>query len=451
MIERYQFLLRDFKQETSKELQVFSIISQSFFQPFSLIDNLLVILTALTAGPGVGFNRAMLFQASGDRLKGEFWLGPASADEAASIWRVLSTPGIGYLEIIAHNKSFLSSDADTLTKRIKKISYSLSEPNPMIPALAASSREIILVKDAWHEPLVDPSFRETIGADEFLCIPLLAEQEALGEIVLDNAITKLPIKSRDIELASICSLIAGNYIYTSKLQRRLVDMKRAAAMGEMAMFVTHQLRNPIVTIGGFADQLIDPKFPEAKKKRNLQIIRDEIRGMERILLRLGQFLRVEVKEQVPVDVRELFKLVTEAVRPKIADRRVCLNSEVEAGLSAIYCDPLHVGEALRNLVDNALDALGPAGQVKLSARRESDEWVVISVQDNGRGIPDSVQGKIFDAFVSTKPQGMGLGLPYVKRVVDACGGRIEVESEEGKGTTFRLHFRAKPKEKEMPR
>ncbi len=451
MIERYQFLLREFHKETSKELQIFSIIAQSFFQPFSLVDNLLVILTALTAGPGVGFNRAMLFLASGDRLKGEFWLGPGSAEEAASIWRVLSTPGIGYLEIIAHNKSFLTSAADNLTKRIKGISYPLSEANPQIPALAAASREIILVRDSWHEPLVDPRFQETIGADEFLCIPLLAEQEVLGAIILDNAITRLPIKDRDIELASICGLIAGNYIYTSNLQRRLVDMKRAAAMGEMAMFVTHQLRNPIVTVGGFADQLLDPKIPESKKKRNIQIIRNEIREMERILLRLGQFLRVQVKEQVPVDVRALLRLVTEAVSSKVAENRVSIRIEVEDGLSTISCDPLHVGEALRNLVDNAIDAMGPKGEIRLSARRDTEDWAVISVQDEGPGIPNAVKGKIFDAFVSTKQQGMGLGLPYVKRVVDACGGRIEVESEEGKGTTFRLYLKAKPRERETPK
>jgi len=451
MIERHQFLHREFQQETSKELQVFSIIAQSFFQPFSLIDNLLVILTALTAGPGVGFNRAMLFLANGDKLEGKFWLGPASAEKAASIWRVLSTPGIGYLEIIAHNRSFLSSEADALTKRITEISYPLSDASPLIPALAVSSREIILVKDSWHEPLVAPHFLETIDTDEFLCIPLLAEQEVLGEIILDNAITKLPIKGRDIELASICGLIAGNYIYTSRLQRRLVEMKRAAAMGEMAMFVTHQLRNPAVTIGGFVDQLLDPKFPTAKRKRNLQIIRDEVLVMERILLRLGQFFKLQIKEQVPVDVRELLNLVTEAVRPKIADSSVSVNTEVEESLTTIFCDPLHVGEALRNLVDNALDALGPTGQINLSARRNSADWAVISVQDNGRGIPDSVKGKIFEAFVSTKPQGMGLGLPYVKRIVDACGGRIEVESEEGKGTTFRLYLKAKPRERETPR
>jgi signal transduction histidine kinase len=451
VIERYHLLLHEFRQETSKELQIFSIIAQSFFQPFSLIDNLLVTMTALTAGPGLGFNRAMLFLASGDKLKGQFWLGPASGDEADSIWRVLSTPGIGYLEIIEHNRAFLTSEADTLTKRLKEMVYPLGQSSPLIPSLALANREIILVRDARNEPLVDPTFKETIGTDEFLCIPLLAQQEALGEIILDNAITKLPIKSRDIELASLCGVIAGNYIYTANLQRRIVEMKRVAAMGEMAMFVTHQLRNPIVTIGGFVDQLLDPKLAQAKRKRNLQIIRDEIRSMEKILLRLSQFLRVEIKEPRPVDVRELFKLVTDGARPRTTDTAVSIKTEIEDGLFAIFCDPIHVGEALRNLVDNALDALGPAGQVKLRAYGEPGGWAVISVQDNGRGIPNSVKGKIFEAFVSTKQHGMGLGLPYVKRVVDACGGRIEVESEEGKGTTFRLYFKARPDKKEIPR
>ena len=240
MIERYNLFLHEFSQEASKELQLFSIIAQSFFQPFSLMDNLLVIMTALTAGHGLGFNRAMLFLTDGDTLKGECWLGPASAAEAESIWRVLSTPGIGYPEIIEHNRSLLSSETDTLTKRVKRLSYPLHREQSLIPALTASARQMILVRDARDEPAVDRRFVETIGTDEFLCIPLLSQKEVLGEIILDNAITKLPIRTRDLELASICGLFAGNYIYTAKLQKRIVDMKKVAAMGEMAMFVTHQ-------------------------------------------------------------------------------------------------------------------------------------------------------------------------------------------------------------------
>jgi len=449
VIERYHLFLHDFPQETSKELQLFSIIAQSFFQPFSLMDNLLVIMTALTAGSGLGFNRAMLFLAKRGALQGTYWLGPASLEEAESIWRVLSTPGIGYYEIIEHNRALVSADADTLTKRIKSLTFPLDQNEPQLPALAAASKEIILVKEASNEPLVDRRFLETIAAEEFLCIPLVGKEEILGEIVLDNAITRRPIENRDIELASLCGLIAGNFIYTSHLQRRIVEMKKVAAMGEMAMFVTHQLRNPLVTIGGFADQLLDPRSSAAKRERNLKIIRAEIRRLERILLRLTQFLKVDIKEPVPVDIREMFKLVSQAVRPRLAGKKLTLKTEIEPGLNSAFCDPIHAGEALRNILDNAIDAVDVGGTIELRAYRENDEWAVLSVRDNGKGIPERVKEKIFEAFVSTKEKGMGLGLAYVKRVVEACRGRIVVDSQEGQGTTFRLYFRAKPKEGEF--
>jgi hypothetical protein len=447
VIERFHLFLHEFPQETSKELQMFSIIAQSFFQPFSLMDNLLVILTALTAGPGLGFNRAMLFLAHGDQLRGEFWLGPASTEEADSIWRVLSTPGIGYYEIIEHNRALLTCDTDSLTCRLKNFSYSLSQKTTLLPALAATSREIILVKDAKNDSLVDQRFLDLIKADEFLCIPLVGQKEVLGEIILDNAITRLPIQGRAIELASICGLIAGNYIYTSNLQRRILDMKKVAAMGEMAMFVTHQLRTPMVTIGGFADQLLDSRATAEKTKRNLQIIRSEVKRLEKILLRLTQFLRVEIKDPLPADISEMFKLIAETVKPRLAGRKLILKTEIEPDLTTFFCDPVHAGEALRNVVDNAIDAVGSEGVIELRAYRENDDWAVIYVRDTGKGIPEAVKEKIFDAFVSTKEKGMGLGLAYVKRVMDACGGKIVVESQEGRGTTFRLYFKTKPKER----
>ncbi len=442
MIERYHPFLHQFPPGASKELQIFSILAQSFFQPFSLMDNLLVILTALTAGSGLGFNRAMLLLADGDVLKGEFWLGPASPEEASSIWEVLSTPGIGYTEIIEHNRNLVASEANPLVQQVKKISFPLFEENPTIPALAASSREIIVVRDAFREPLVDRQFLDILKADEFLCIPLLSQDEIFGEIILDNAITRLPIQSRDIELASICGLAAGNYIYVTKLQKRVIEMKKQAALGEMAMFVTHQLRTPLVTIGGFIDQLLDPKTNAAKKKRNLRIIRSEIARLERIMLRLTRFFRIDIKEKVPVNIQEVFKLITESLKYRLAGRRIVLKTEVQPGLTSILAEPVHLAEALRNVVENALDALADGGHVFLRAYRENKDWAVISVEDNGRGIPESIKGKIFDTFVSTKEKGIGLGLAYVKRFMEACQGKIVVDSQEGKGTTFKLYFRS---------
>ncbi len=443
MIERYHPFRHQFPQSGSKELQIFSILAQSFFQPFSLKDNLLVILTALTAGSGLGFNRAMLFLVDGNELKGEFWLGPASAEEAASLWQILSNHEIGYSEIIDYNRRLLMDENNPLVQKIRQMSFPLYAAEPSLPALAASSREIIHVKDAFNEPLVDRQFLEIINVDEFLCIPLLSLDEIFGEIILDNAITRQPIKVQDIELASLCGLAAGNYIYVTRLQQRVMEMKKQAALGEMAMFVTHQLRNPLVIIGGFVDQLLSSDIDEKRKMRNLKIIKEEILRLEQIMDRLTRFFRIEIKEKVPVNLMEIFKITMDNIKPFIKSKKIIIESEIEPGLVYVLSDPVYLGEALRNLVENSLEALQDKGVIRLRAFRENNDWIVISVEDNGQGIPEALKERIFEAFTSTKEKGLGLGLAYVKRFMEANGGHIKVESQEGEGTIIKLYFKAR--------
>jgi len=446
MIEKYDFLASDFERDAPREMMLLSIISQSFFQPFSLEDNLLVILTALTSGSGVGFNRAMLFLKQGDRLKGEMWLGPRSAEEAGFIWEVLSTPGIGYVEIIEHNRALVSKNEDTLSGRLKGLVYTVDENSSLIPAYAACRKEIFLVREATSEPLVDKRFLDVIQVDEFLCIPLLARDEVLGEIVLDNAITRTPITSSDIKLAGLCGLIAGNYIYSTTLHRKLLDMEKMAAMGEMAMFVTHQLRNPIVAIGGFTDQLLKPDVPEEKKLRNLTIIRDEVRRLEDIIFQMGHFLKVSLKEPVYFDPGPVLAGVFDSPEVQTKSQGYVLNVKLEPCLPQILCDPTSFGEVVRNLLDNAFEATLPGGMVTVRGYRKNSGWFVLSIRDTGKGISNPDKDQLFRPFFSTKEKGMGLGLPFTKRVMDTCDGKIEVQSRVGKGALFKLIFLCREKE-----
>jgi signal transduction histidine kinase len=441
MIEKYNFLSSDFQKDAPREMMLLSIISQSFFQPFSLEDNLLVILTALTSGSGVGFNRAMLFLKEGDRLRGEMWLGPRTPEEAGYIWEVLSTPGIGYVEIVEHNRALVSKNEDTLSNRIKNRVFPMDEEScARFPALAACNKETYLVRDAFNEPLVDRLFLELIQVDEFLCIPLVAKDEVFGEIVLDNSFTHVPITPGDVKLASLCALIASNYIYSTTLHERLLEAEKMAAMGEMAMFVTHQLRNPLVTIGGFTDQLLQPGVDKAKRERNLKIIRDEIRRLENIVYQMGHFLKVSMKEPGYFDVTPLIEGVVHSpeIQAKARDHR--LNVRIERCLPPALCDPTSFGEVLRNLLDNALEATPPGGSISVRAYRKNKTAFVLSVRDTGRGISKPDKAQLFKPFFTSKEKGMGLGLPFIKRVMDTCGGTVEVQSRVGKGALFRLTF-----------
>jgi signal transduction histidine kinase len=444
MIEKFNFLAAGSEKDAPKEMMLLSIISQSFFQPFSLEDNLLVILTALTSGSGVGFNRAMLFLQEGDRLRGEIWLGPRTPEEAGYIWDVLSTPGIGYVEIIEHNRALVSKNEDTLSRRIKNVVFTIDEhSSTTMPVLAACHKEIYLVREAAQEPLVDPKFLELVQVDEFLCIPLIARDEVFGEIILDNAFTRVPISPGDIKLAGLCGLIASNYLYSASLHRRLLDAEKMAAMGEMAMFVTHQLRNPLVTIGGFTDQLLEPGVPEDKRQRNLGIIREEIQRLENIVYQMGHFLKVSLKEPVYSDVEPIIAAVLRSPEVLARSRDYSLNVKVESCLPQVLCDPTSFGEILRNLLDNAFDAT-PAGRtVSVRAYRKNSTSFVLSVRDSGRGISNPDKGRLFQPFFTTKEKGMGLGLSFIKRVMDTCGGQIEIQSRPGRGARFRLIFHSR--------
>jgi signal transduction histidine kinase len=446
MIERYSILSPEFERDAPRELMLLSIISQSFFQPFSLEDNLIVILTALTSGSGVGFNRAMLFLKQGDRIKGEMWLGPRSAEEAGLIWEVLSTPGIGYVEIVEHNRALVSKNEDTLSARLKGLVYAADDESALIPAYAACRKEILLVREASNEPLVDRRFLNLIGVEEFLCIPLLARDDVVGEIILDNAITRTPISPADIKLAGVCGLMAGNYIYSSNLHLKLLDVEKMAAMGEMAMFVTHQLRNPIAAIGGFTDQLLKPDVPEDRRNRNLTIIRDEIRRLDGIIYQMGHFLKVSLKEPVYFDPGPAIAAVLDSPEIQARARDYALNVKLEPCLPEILCDPTSFGEVLRNLLANAFDATPAGGSIAVRGYRKSPGAYVLSVRDTGRGITNPDKDQLFKPFFTTKEKGMGLGLPFIKRIMDTCGGKIEVQSRVGKGAVFKLIFLSRERE-----
>ena len=441
MIERHSLFFPEYRKDASREISLLSIVAQSFFQPFSLTDNLLVILTALTSGTGVGFNRAMLFLKDGETLRGEMWLGPGSSQEAKSIWEVLSTPGIGYIEIIEYNRSLVGRSRDTLGRKIKTVAFSLGDPDMRAPALAARNREILLVREAAADPLVDRRFVETIGVDEFLCIPLVARDEIVGEIVVDNAITGVRIEPPDVKLASLCGLIAGNYIYSATLHQKLVDMEKMAALGEMAVFVTHQLRNPLVTIGGFTEQLFNPDMDEARKARNLRIIRDEVKRLEDVVYQISHFLKITPKQPVAFDIRPVLESVLSS--PSIRDKAQKVRLEVRMSdcPRLILCDPTYAGEVFRNLLENAIEATPENGRIVVRAYAKNARWFAVSVSDSGSGIAEENLKNLFTPFFTTKEKGMGLGLPFVKRVMDSCGGKVEARSRPGKGTLFRIQFR----------
>ncbi|HRD01122.1 MAG TPA: ATP-binding protein [Candidatus Saccharicenans sp.] len=443
MIEKYSLQPSNFDPDTPKDFVLLSIIAQSFFQPFSLEDNLLIILTALTAGSGIGFNRAMLFLKDGMKLKATTWLGPRSADEAEAIWTMLSSPGIGYAEIVAYNRDLVTKMVKDIQPKLKFLVYDLESQSLPLPAMAALNREIILVTEAGSEPEVDPNFINFIQVDSFLCLPLIAQDEILGEIVVDKGITHAPIETKDIELARLCALLAGNYIYTTTLYKKVVEMEKMAALGEMAAFISHQLRNPIVAIGGFTQQILTSPCQPERCRRNLNIIREQVKHLEDIIYKLSHFLKITIRELQPVDVAPILLNLVERPDIKLKAAKKAISLRISENLPLIHCDPVYFEEAVVNLLDNALDVTPEGSKVYVRARPYNDKYVMIIIKDSGPGLDEKSREKLFSPFYSTKENGTGLGLLFVKRIIDSCDGKLEVQSKPGRGTMFKLYFKVR--------
>ncbi|MFZ2950813.1 MAG: ATP-binding protein, partial [Desulfuromonadaceae bacterium] len=205
--------------------------------------------------------------------------------------------------------------------------------------------------------------------------------------------------------------------------------------------VGHELRNPLGVMSN-AVYFLKMVLPNADEitKEYLGIIKKEIDNSLRIITDLLDFARTRTPQKKAVAAREL---TDESLGRCAIPENIDLQTEIPDNLPLLRVDPLQMGLVLTNFITNAGQAMPDGGALRIAARRVlspdskfDGDFVEISVADTGEGITPENMKKIFQPLFTTKAKGIGLGLVVCKNLVDANGGRIEVESEPGKGTTF---------------
>ncbi|MFH2110928.1 MAG: ATP-binding protein [Candidatus Bathyarchaeota archaeon] len=225
--------------------------------------------------------------------------------------------------------------------------------------------------------------------------------------------------------------------YTEQLEKtilerssELLEAERMATAGRVASMVGHDLRSPLQSVKN-AVYMIRQR-PEYTG-RMLDVIEGAVDRSLKMLDELRQRTREEPLVLEPTDMKAL---VEEVARETPHPPKIIIMVEAEE-VATIHADPLRVRRALENLINNAIESIHVEGEVKVTLRREEDA-IVLRVSDQGRGMSPEVMSQLFKPFFTTKPGGMGLGLAFCKRTVEAHGGTIKVESEEGKGTTVTI-------------
>ena len=217
-----------------------------------------------------------------------------------------------------------------------------------------------------------------------------------------------------------------------RLHERMELRERLTALGEMSAGIAHELRNPMAVITGYLNLLSKKADPAAQD--TIRSIGNEIAGMNRIIGDLLTFARPASLNRVKVRIKELLQgCLASALQASGAGPGIQAGIDIEDIEASL--DEVLMRQAFTNLIQNALEAMPEGGTVSLESGKKNNDLVIV-IRDTGAGVAPAMVKKIFLPFFTTKDKGVGMGLALAHKVIASHGGRIEVESEEGKGTVF---------------
>lgn len=423
------------------------------------------ILTCVTAGPGLGFNRAVLFLPNecGDELVATMAIGPATAEEAQRTWGRMASRPRSLAELLERTaseaKSGLSALVGGLTIPLAPLRTADGARNALLEAFYA--REVRKIVDAETLDGLPMRLREAFAGTEVVCVPLLAKERAIGLLIADNAFNGEPITDDRIQQLELLALLSGLALDNARIYQqvqsqaialqhaleelertheRLLHNERLATVGAVIARVGHEIRNPLATIGGFARTLGAQPNDMERVARGAGIIVDEVEKLEILLRELLDFTSPRAPSFEPTDLNRVVSAIAEVHGDELEAHGVELVLELGTQLPLIHADPLQLQRAFLNLWRNAVQAMedNPADRRRILCIRTvcRVDAICIAFEDSGAGIPPDVRSRIFTPFFTTKRHGTGLGLAVVRKIADDHGGTIEVQESQHGGAAI---------------
>jgi signal transduction histidine kinase len=231
----------------------------------------------------------------------------------------------------------------------------------------------------------------------------------------------------------------------AEAEDKLVRSERLGAIGRMATHVAHEIRNPLVTIGGFANTLLEhPDSPKEEILRYLKIIASEVRRLEDILARVMDFTRPPKPLLREGALEPVIRETIEPLRQRAEKQRVEIRLDLPPEEARLQIDADQMKQVFLNLFQNALDAMRDGGRLTVQVAQEPDAEKII-IANTGEPIRPEDLPKLFEPFFTTKPGGTGLGLSVSQRIIQDHGGAIRVVSSLERGTEFIITLPRKSK------
>ncbi len=436
-------------------------LNSAFLKASQLDDILKAVLVGVTAGEGLGFNRAFLFtiNAKGKKIEGKLAIGPSSPEEAGVIWGEISQKRLSLFEILDNVRDALFDPNHPLNLLVRQVVVPLTNTEHVF-VRAIKERNAFHVCDNGAPDALDLSraFCEDVcnilNVKDFAVAPLYTQEEAFGLIVADNAITHVPIYASNVEALHLFSSLASMAIcqinMIAALEEKIAQLKelnaiverdkdalieaeRYAALGRMADQLVHEIRNPVSVIGGMA-KILQRKVDNPSLRAYVDNIASQAGRLEQILSELLDF---SVRLQLNIEDVYLYQLVNASINlfhGEIERHNVALHVYMPDEEPVIKIDRLVFQQAFMNILKNAIEAM-PDGGMLLVTVDVKDNMVEIQVTDTGLGIAKGHLAKADEPFFTTKTHSMGLGLSLAKRAIESHGGALCLSRNKFGGTT----------------
>jgi signal transduction histidine kinase len=315
----------------------------------------------------------------------------------------------------------------------------------------------VIVEDVQKESRFSDRFDSETGFStrSLICVPLTIREKTIGALQVINKKNGGHFTDEDLELltglaqqiavaldnAMLYKRLEENFRLTAEelkiTQKKLINSERLAAIANLVQGVAHEVRNPIMSIGGFAARMKAGLERDHKFRKYLDIILKETSRLEKLVRDVKELAEMHTAYLQPADMNNLLSKVIDDFSPIISRQSIHLEADIEEGLPKITLDRIQISRALKNIIQNSLEAMPMGGTIKLRARAV-DSHIQIVVGDSGIGIDEDKVDLIHDPFVTNKTTGVGLGLTMVYQIVMNHQGEIQIKSRGDKGTTVTL-------------
>lgn len=323
----------------------------------------------------------------------------------------------------------------------------------------------VLVCNKAAEEMFGYTCDEMLGKDLSPFIPDSHRHVHKGYVqrYLDTGIPRIIGKAREcsvrrrngeycpVEISYSVSRSGGNTYFTAiirdiserkAMEREIRFMEKLADIGKAVTHIVHEIRKPLMLIGGFARQLLshDNLHPEEMAQKKLSIIVEEVRRLETLLNGIRLLTRPRASSQKhSLAINEVVRETLDLLDPMLQDQEIELLVQLGQGPMTVQGDSDQLKQVFLNILQNAVEALNGKGKIRVLSRM-MEGTVQVVIEDDGPGIPKWVQEKIFDPFFSTKPEGTGLGMAISQDILKDHEGSITLRSSPPHGTTFTVEL-----------